>query len=559
MGFGALKRRGVRINRGQGRSGGMGRMGPRAPLLPRTRIWSLTFSRKTSPVGARPGAAPRCGGGKVRASAFAKCPLPLKAHLRLRFRTARGDRQVAKRGGRRTLPPSLRMPEGPELHLASQFVNEACRALVFGGCVEKSSVSRNPEVPFESSAYRISASARGKELRLILSPLPGAQPPQEPLALVFRFGMSGSFQLVPREELPRHAHLRFYTAPPGPRLALCFVDIRRFGRWDLGGKWQPGRGPCVLQEYQQFRVSLCCPGWSTVAPSQLIAASTSRAQMESRSVAQAGVQCCDLNSLQPPPPRENVLRNLADKAFDRPICEALLDQRFFNGIGNYLRAEILYRLKIPPFEKARSVLEALQQRRPSPELTLSQKIRTKLQNPDLLELCHSVPKEVVQLGGKGYGSESGEEDFAAFRAWLRCYGMPGMSSLQDRHGRTIWFQGDPGPLAPKAPQGPVSPPSRTLRLQARPLPGHEGQRETFLRGLQPSGLRGPASSRTQKLPQCPRRGGGRGDRQPLAIADPGRSRLTPHPWNRRRPQPLSRRVSLPALTLYYCLALNLGV
>eukprot|EP00074_Homo_sapiens_P068676 XP_011520308.1 endonuclease 8-like 1 isoform X8 [Homo sapiens] len=147
--------------------------------------------------------------------------------------------------------------------------------------------------------------------------------------------------------------------------------------------------------------------------------------------------------------RENVLRNLADKAFDRPICEALLDQRFFNGIGNYLRAEILYRLKIPPFEKARSVLEALQQHRPSPELTLSQKIRTKLQNPDLLELCHSVPKEVVQLGGKGYGSESGEEDFAAFRAWLRCYGMPGMSSLQDRHGRTIWFQGDPGPLAPK--------------------------------------------------------------------------------------------------------------
>nr|XP_055133698.1 endonuclease 8-like 1 isoform X10 [Symphalangus syndactylus]XP_055133699.1 endonuclease 8-like 1 isoform X10 [Symphalangus syndactylus]XP_055133700.1 endonuclease 8-like 1 isoform X10 [Symphalangus syndactylus] len=392
------------------------------------------------------------------------------------------------------------MPEGPELHLASQFVNEACRALVFGGCVEKSSVSRNPEVPFESSAYRISASARGKELRLILSPLPGAQPPQEPLALVFRFGMSGSFQLVPREELPRHAHLRFYTAPPGPRLALCFVDIRRFGRWDLGGKWQPGRGPCVLQEYQQFRVSLCCPGWSTVAPSQLIAASTSRAQMESRSVAQAGVQCCDLNSLQPPPPRENVLRNLADKAFDRPICEALLDQRFFNGIGNYLRAEILYRLKIPPFEKARSVLEALQQRRPSPELTLSQKIRTKLQNPDLLELCHSVPKEVVQLGGKGYGSESGEEDFAAFRAWLRCYGMPGMSSLQDRHGRTIWFQG-------------ASPAKRNPRPQSQVL-RTEWRYGCLL--LPPPPLHSPALAAPPKqLPYPKRVGGVVGPNQPL--------------------------------------------
>ena len=149
--------------------------------------------------------------------------------------------------------PSHRMPEGPELHLASHVVNQACRELVFGGCVEKSPVSRNPEVPFESSAYSISALARGKELRLTLSPLPGAQPPREPLALVFRFGMTGSFQLVPSDALPPHAHLRFYTAPPGPRLALCFVDIRRFGRWDLGGEWQPGRGPCVLLEYEQFR------------------------------------------------------------------------------------------------------------------------------------------------------------------------------------------------------------------------------------------------------------------------------------------------------------------
>lgn len=83
-----------------------------------------------------------------------------------------------------------------------------------------------------------------------------------------------------------------------------------------------------------------------------------------------------------------------------------MDQRFFNGIGNYLRAEILYRLKIPPFEKARTVLEALQQCRPSPELTLSQKIKAKLQNPDLLELCHLVPKEVVQLG-EAWGGQDG--------------------------------------------------------------------------------------------------------------------------------------------------------
>lgn len=151
------------------------------------------------------------------------------------------------------LRPVPRMPEGPELHLASQYVNQVCTGLVFGGRVEKSAVSRNPEVSFESSAYHISAASRGKELRLTLCPLPGAQPPQEPLALVFRFGMSGSFQLAPGDALPPHAHLRFYTAPPDPQLALCFVDVRRFGRWDLSGQWQAGRGPCVLREYEQFR------------------------------------------------------------------------------------------------------------------------------------------------------------------------------------------------------------------------------------------------------------------------------------------------------------------
>ncbi|XP_036047534.1 endonuclease 8-like 1 [Onychomys torridus] len=362
------------------------------------------------------------------------------------------------------------MPEGPELHLASQFVNETCKGLVFGGCVEKSSVSRNPEVPFESSAYHISSLARGKELRLTLSPLPGAQPPQKPLSLVFRFGMSGSFQLASADALPPHAHLRFYTAPPAPRLALCFVDIRRFGHWDPGGEWQPGRGPCVLLEYEQFR--------------------------------------------------NNVLRNLSDKAFDRPICEALLDQRFFNGIGNYLRAEILYRLKIPPFEKARTVLEALQQYRLSPKLTLSQKIKVKLQNPDLLELCHLVPKEVVQLGGKGYGPDRGEEDFAAFRAWLQCYGMPGMSSLRDRHGRTIWFQGDPGPLAPKGGRSRKKKQPQETQLGAEdteedhPLPGKSISRTRRARKPPPKSIaqqsEGTSLQIKQETPTAPKKGKRRG-------------------------------------------------
>ncbi|XP_048173801.1 endonuclease 8-like 1 isoform X5 [Corvus hawaiiensis] len=303
-------------------------------------------------------------------------------------------RAVAAGGGELGLRWAVAaMPECPELHLAGRFINGACGALVFTGGVERSAVGRGPEVPFRSEAYRISAIARGKELRLTLSALDpaGATPPQD---LVFRFGMSGSFRLCPAAELPRHAHLRFLTRESPPR-ALCFVDPRRFGSWRLGDAWQPERGPCVVSEYQAFR--------------------------------------------------GNVLKNLDDRAFDKPICEVLLNQKYFNGIGNYLRAEILYRLKIPPFEKARTVLEALkdqeqERRKKDPSLTLSKKVKLKQENPDLLELCHMVPMEVI-MAEKQLLDPEHSDNYAAFKNWLQCYLVPGMSSLRDRSGRTIWFQG----------------------------------------------------------------------------------------------------------------------
>ncbi|XP_054244106.1 endonuclease 8-like 1 [Indicator indicator] len=305
------------------------------------------------------------------------------------------------------------MPECPELHLAGRYINEACGGLVFSGAIERSAVGRGPEVPFSGEAYRVTATSRGKELRLTLTPLG----PGEPLHLVFRFGMSGSFRLCPAAELPRHAHLRFLTGESPPR-ALCFVDARRFGSWRLGDAWQPDRGPCVLTEYQAFR--------------------------------------------------ENVLKNLEDKAFDKPICEALLNQKFFNGIGNYLRAEILYRLKIPPFEKARTVLEALkdqeqERRKKNSSLTLSKKLKLMRENPDLLELCHTVPMEVV-AAEKNLFDPDNAENYAAFKSWLQCYLVPGMSCLRDRNGRTVWFQGEPGPMVPKG----QKPHKKHAQLEADP-------------------------------------------------------------------------------------------
>ncbi|XP_041283672.1 endonuclease 8-like 1 isoform X2 [Onychostruthus taczanowskii] len=359
------------------------------------------------------------GARTARAAANGSAHRPRRSQWERTPRPAQpmGAGRAAGGGGLGLCRAAATMPECPELHLAGRFINGACGALVFAGGVERSAVGRGPEVPFRSEAYSISAIARGKELRLTLSALdPAAGPAAQDL--VFRFGMSGSFRLCPAAELPRHAHLRFLTRESPPR-ALCFVDPRRFGSWRLGDAWQPERGPCVVSEYQAFR--------------------------------------------------ENVLKNLDDRAFDKPICEVLLNQKYFNGIGNYLRAEILYRLKIPPFEKARTVLEALKEqeqerRKKDPSLTLSKKVKLRQENPDLLELCHSVPMEVI-MAEKQLLDPEHPDNYATFKNWLQCYLVPGMSSLRDRSGRTIWFQ-----VTPRASK-------QRRRAAAKPLKSEQEEEE----------------------------------------------------------------------------------
>jgi endonuclease VIII-like 1 len=119
--------------------------------------------------------------------------------------------------------------------------------------------------------------------------------------------MSGKFEFTPADQLPKHAHLQFYTCDR--KQVLSFVDYRRFGRWFVNGDWGKDRGPCVITEYLPFR--------------------------------------------------QNVLDHLEQSAFDRPICEAMLNQKYFNGVGNYLRAEVLFRLGVKPFDQARKVLTPL--------------------------------------------------------------------------------------------------------------------------------------------------------------------------------------------------------
>merc|ERR1711971_459567 len=124
----------------------------------------------------------------------------------------------------------------------------------------------------------------------------------------------------------------------------------------------------------------------------------------------------------------------------------MLNQKYFNGIGNYLRAEVLYRLAVAPFAPAHEVLMPL----------LEQTVKE--EGPDFLQLCNQLMREVLELpdylnddlSEKGSSKKGGDEDmYAPFSAWLRCYSKEGMKNLRDGNGRNIWFQGPAGSLAPK--------------------------------------------------------------------------------------------------------------
>jgi endonuclease VIII-like 1 len=186
------------------------------------------------------------------------------------------------------------MPEGPELRMNAKFINNVCEGMVFCGQPIRSPVSKSPEIDWESPLYTISSESRGKELALFLH---CKKVDTRKTRILFRFGMSGKFTFTGADRVPKHAHLQFRTVPGKTEdekaQVLSFIDTRRFGSWRITDDWGEKRGPDIIDEFDQFRA--------------------------------------------------NVLGSLEDVAFNRPICETMLNQKYFNGIGNYLRAEILYR------------------------------------------------------------------------------------------------------------------------------------------------------------------------------------------------------------------------
>ena len=154
---------------------------------------------------------------------------------------------------------------------------------------------------------------------------------------------------------------------------------------------------------------------------------------------------------------------------DSPVCELLLDQRLMNGVGNYLRAEILYRARVPPFESARCALErardAANARAQAASDTLpanGHRAANGLPNmavsakspPDLLTAVRDVLRQSVLDKG---------------RDWLNVYAKHYSIKEVDGLGRAVWYRGERGPLPSTVYLGTGTPGMQVLTTAPAPL------------------------------------------------------------------------------------------
>jgi endonuclease VIII-like 1 len=259
------------------------------------------------------------------------------------------------------------MPELAEVRLTSDFVNKVSSGKIFH------SVWKNPVhkgQPFQIDyPFEILAQSRGKEMMLEISESSlfhdKNQTPRVQI-LMMTMGMGGHFEWAESGNRIKHTHLSFLSDSG----ELAFVDIRRFGKWKFGF-WNPDRGPDPTNEFDVFK--------------------------------------------------RNVFVNMESKDFRKPIHELLMNQKYFNGIGNYLRAEILFRTNCNPFISGKEAIENF---------------------PEILDLCKDLPLIAYQLGGgrlKDWKNPYGESTPDTWQKFMLCYGNKSMSKILDKNGRTFWY------------------------------------------------------------------------------------------------------------------------
>jgi len=268
------------------------------------------------------------------------------------------------------------MPEISEVRIMSEFINRVASDVdYFVG------MSKNPEhksktslvIPFEH--FQIKAYSRGKELMVRFISLDFSYDESDPLVkpLVFTMGMSGNWNYSKTIfDVPKHTHLMIMDCHGG---VLGMNDVRRFARWDWRS-WNEERGHDPVQETELFK--------------------------------------------------KDILENLMkDRVFQKPIYEVMMNQKYFNGVGNYLRAEILGRIDLDPRLSAGDYI-----------------IRA---GDKFFNMTEKIIVESYELGGGQFKDWYNQADLEKkkskeFQAWMQFYfNKERCVPIKDKQDRNFWI------------------------------------------------------------------------------------------------------------------------
>ena len=251
------------------------------------------------------------------------------------------------------------MPELAEIKIMSDYINHHSKKRKFTKLyhVEK---GNNPIDSELIEDFEVIANSFGKELQL------KTKNDTKELDFSVFMGMSGNWKFVPTQNWndTRFVRMRIDTDDGN---SLLLYGSYMGPKYRLGSFTGVKRGPDPTKQFEEFK--------------------------------------------------NNVLSNLKLKAFDKPICEALLDQKYFNGIGNYLQSTILYYINVNPFETARTIIA---------------------ENPDILEFCRDIPIKAYVLNGGQLSDWTNpfDSDYEEFKKWV--FYQKGLS-CKDNTGRTFWY------------------------------------------------------------------------------------------------------------------------
>ena len=216
----------------------------------------------------------------------------------------------------------------------------------------------------------MSASSRGKEMIIVFTS------GTETHSLKVGFAKIGCIESIPHDQsgteaFYKRAVLRFYTKD-----RIYYIsDFTRYTLWRWTDQWDANRSPDIVFEYNDWRASL----------------------YHKRKI----------------------------EYFKRPIFDILTDQRFFNGVGNFSRSEILCRTRFSPYTPFNEIL------------------KSDVLREDFFSICRETLNEIALYGGLQF--EHWKNPFGTdnkmFNKWVRCYNkLPKTYFTKDTRGRKFWFE-----------------------------------------------------------------------------------------------------------------------